>query len=58
MRKVYVEVKTRLIIQADDNQNIEEVLENMDCSFTSMPPHDGAEIIDTEIQDWKITDSK
>jgi hypothetical protein len=56
MRKVYVEVKTRLIIQAEENQNINEVLENMDYSFTST--HESAEIIDTEITYWQITDSK
>lgn len=56
MRKVYVTVTTRLIIRADDNVNIEDVLENMDYSFTANT--DGADIEDTEIQDWEVTDSK
>ena len=55
-RKVYVNVTARLIIRANDDQNIEDVLENMDYSFTSQS--DGADIEDTEITDWKITDSK
>jgi len=56
MRKVYIDVKTRLIIRADDDQSIDEVLENMDYNFTST--NDGADVEDSEIQDWNITDSK
>ena len=56
MRKVYVNVTTRLIIRADDEQPIDEVLENMDYSFVSQS--DGADIEDTEIQDWEVKDSK
>jgi len=56
MRKVYVDAKVRLIIRADDDQSIEEVLENMDYSFISQS--DGADIEDTEIREWEITDSK
>lgn len=56
MRKVYVMVKTRLIIQANDDVNIENVLEDMDYNFVSNS--DGIDILDSEIQDWDITDSK
>jgi len=55
-RKVYVNVTTRLIIRADEGVSINEVLENMGYSFTSN--NDGADIEDTEITDWEITDSK
>lgn len=57
MRKVYINVTTRLIIQADETQDIQEVLENMDYSFTASPDDD-ADIVDTEITDWEIEDSK
>jgi len=56
MRKIYVEVKTRLIIQADEGVSVDEVLENMDYNFISQ--NDGANIVDTEIQTWEVTDSK
>jgi len=57
MRKVYVDLKVRLIIRADDGQSIEEVLENMDYDFVA--PNDvDADIEDMEIRDWEITDSK
>ena len=56
MRKVYVKVVTRLLIRADDGQDIDEVLENMDYDFTST--NDGTDIEDTVIQHWEIIDSK
>lgn len=56
MRKIYVNVTTRLIIQADDGVNVDDVLSEMDYDFTSQT--DGAEIIDTEIRDHEVTDSK
>ena len=55
-RKVYVDVTVRLIIRADEGVDVNGVLENMDYNFTSQS--DGANIEDTEIQDWVITDSK
>lgn len=55
-RKVYVDVKVRLIIRAEEGQDIDEVLTNMDYNFTSNS--DDAEIEDTEITDWDVVDSK
>ena len=55
-RKVYVEVTTRLIIRADEGQDIDEVLENMEYDFTST--HDSADIEESEIRSWEIKDSK
>jgi len=55
-RKVYVRVITRLIIDMDEGIEVDEVLENMDYDFTSST--DGAEIVDTEIMEWEVTDSK
>jgi hypothetical protein len=55
-RKVYVNVTARLIIRADEGVDIEEVLSEMDYSFTSTTT--GAEIEATEIEDTEVTDSK
>ena len=55
-RKMYVTVTTRLIIRADDDVALNEVMENMDYDFTST--NDGADVEDTEILDWELTDSK
>ena len=55
-RKVYVNLTTRLIFRVDEGQSIYEVLENMDYSFTS--DSDNADILETEILDWEVVDSK
>ena len=55
-RKIYVTVTTQLIINADDDQNISDVLSEMDYDFTSNT--DGADIEDAEILNWEVTDSK
>jgi len=55
-RKVYVNVTVRLIIRADEGVEINDVLENMEYNFISQT--EGADIEDTEVQDWEITDSK
>lgn len=57
MRKVDVDVKVRLIIRANEGQDIEEVLENMDYDFTASP-QDNADIEYTEILEWDIKDSR
>jgi len=55
-RKIYVNVTTRLIIEAEEDVEVTEVLENMDYNFISQT--DNADIVDTEIKDWEVTDSK
>jgi len=55
-RKIYVTVKTSLTIRADEGVSVPEILENMDYNFNSQT--DGADIEDSEIQDWVVTDSK
>ena len=56
MRKVYVEAKVRIIINVDEDIEIDDVLSEMDYNFKSNT--DGADIHDTEIEGWEITDSK
>jgi hypothetical protein len=55
-KKVYVTVETRLIIRCNDDVDVNGILENMDYNFTSMS--DDAEIEETEIKGWEVTDSK
>jgi hypothetical protein len=56
MRKVYIETKIRLIIQLEEGILVDDVIQEMDYNFTSMTT--GADIIDTEIEDYNIVDSK
>jgi hypothetical protein len=57
MRKVYVEVKLRLIVRADEDANIPEVLDSLDYSGITSE-HDGADVEDVEVTSQVITDSK
>lgn len=54
-RKVYVDVTVRLIIRADEGQDIDEVLQEMDYNFTANKDCD-ADIEGTEITDWALVD--
>jgi len=55
-RKVYVDVKVRLIINMDGGTLVSDVMEEAEYGFISQT--DGAEIEEMEIRDWDITDSK
>ena len=55
-RKVTVKVENRLIINLDDNVEVGAILEEMDYNFSSNDV--GADIVDSEILDWTIEDSK
>lgn len=55
-RKVYIEVKVRLVVRMDEGVEVGEVIQEMDYNFDSQT--NGANIEDTEILDYEITDSK
>ena len=57
MKKVYVEVTTRLIINMDEDCTVEEVIENMDYEFTASKSTN-ADIVDMEIRDYEVKDAK
>lgn len=56
MRKVYVDLKVRLVIQIDEGIQLEEVIDELDYNFVDTTTQ--ADVIDTEIKDWEVTDSK
>jgi hypothetical protein len=55
-RKVYVNVTTRLILNMDEGIAVDEVISEMDYDFTSQTK--GVEVLDTEIRDHEVIDSK
>jgi hypothetical protein len=57
MKKSYIEIATRLIVNHDEGQNLAEVIDNMDISFTA-DSDDNADVVDAETLDWRLTDSK
>lgn len=56
MRKVTVELKIKMLIRADEDKDISDVLSEMGYNFVYSEP--GAEIVDTEIEDYEIIDSR
>lgn len=58
-RKVYVDVTVKVILDIDEGKSVNEVLENMDYEFSlSKSDAKDADLLDTEITGWEITDSK
>ena len=56
MRKVYVEVKVRLIINQDDGVDTSQVIDEMEYEFTDTTGK--ADIVDTTIEEYEVVDSK
>lgn len=56
MRKVTVELKIKMLIHADEDKEISDVIDEMEYEFIYSEP--GAEIIDTEIEDYEVSDSR
>jgi len=57
MKKVYVEVTTRLIINMDEDETVDNVIQEMDYNFEASADT-GADIVDSEIRTFEIKDSK
>lgn len=56
MRKVYVELKVKLVIEMEEGMEVGEVIDDMDYDFNSNS--DNAEIVDSTIEDFEVQDSK
>ena len=55
MRKVFVNVTVKIALNMDEGV-VTEVLENMDYNFKSQS--EGVDVVETEIINWDVTDSK
>ena len=56
MRKVYVDVKVRLIINMDEGTELYTIINEMDYIFRDTTTK--ADVEDSEIVDYEVTDSK
>jgi len=56
MRKVFVEVKVRLVIDVDDGVEVSEILDEMEFDFTDTTGK--ADVNDSAMLDYEVTDSK
>lgn len=55
-RKVYIDVTVRLVINMEEGINVSDVIQEMDYSFDSQT--DNVDVIETEIKDFEVADSK
>lgn len=55
MRKVEIELNVKLQLQIDEGAKVSEVLDEMDYSFT---PDGRADVVDTEILNYEVVDSR
>ena len=55
-RKVYLEVKVKVILNLDDDTEVSKAMEEVDYDFRSNSKY--FDVVDTEILDYEITDSK
>lgn len=56
-RKVYVDLKVRIIFNVDEGVEISEVIDDMEYNFMT-DNNKGCSIEDTEITDYEVIDSK
>jgi hypothetical protein len=54
-RKVYVKVEVKVILNLDDDMEASKAMEEIDYSFDS---GEGFDVLDTELLDYEVTDSK
>jgi len=54
--RIYVEVKTRIIMNMEEGIEVGEAIEEMDYHFASMT--EGVNFDDMEIRDYEVIDSK
>lgn len=57
-RKVFVNVTTRLIINLEEGETVDEVIQEMDYNFFYAPDNAENRIADSEIVNHEVTDSK
>ena len=55
-RKVYVELKVRLIVNVDEGVEIGDVIDELEYNFSDTTG--SAEVEDMTISDYEVTDSK
>lgn len=60
MRKVYVTIHSMMVIQADEDVNISDIVHLVvnECDYNFISNTENADIVDTELLDYEIVDSK
>jgi hypothetical protein len=56
MRKVFIKVEIKVVINLDEGIELSKIIENMDYDFVSN--NDEADVIETELLGYEVIDSK
>jgi hypothetical protein len=56
MRRVFIDVIVKVILDMDDGCEVNDFVENMDYNLISTT--EGIDVFDTEITDYNVRDSK
>ena len=56
MRKVTIKLEMRIVMLVDEGMEISEVVNELDCQVNDTTT--AADILDTEISDYEVIDSK
>lgn len=56
MRKVYLDVNVRLIINVEDGVSVDTAMSDIEHEFTSS--NENVDVVDSEVTIWNVTDSK
>lgn len=57
-RKVTVEARVKLVINLEEGEEIDEAMAEMDYDFSYSPDNAENRIVDTEILEYEVTNSK
>lgn len=58
MRKIYGNLTVRIVVEVDDSYDDDDILSTAFIEDYQFWPTDSASIVDTEITDFEVTDSK
>lgn len=56
MRKMYIDVTVRLIVNVDENKSVDTVMDSLEMTFE--PQDETVEVEDATIENFNVVDSK
>lgn len=56
MRKMYINITTKVIVEVEEGVSLNETIDNLELDFNSTD--EKIEVIDSQIDDFELTDSK
>jgi hypothetical protein len=56
MRKLYIDVTVRLIVEVEEGKTVDNTMESLDMTFVSTD--ETVEVVDATIENFNLTDSK